>query len=75
MACCVADESRHMVDKKKKARPTTRQIFMGMVLIMWATSYIMDLANPKYDPPDYVNPLIMLVGGYLIATSTNKEGK
>jgi hypothetical protein len=34
-----------------------------------------DLSNPKYDPPDYVNPLIMLVGAYLFATITNKEKK
>lgn len=46
-----------------------------MVLVMWAASFLMDLANPKYDPPDYVNPLIMLVGGYLFATSTVTKDK
>lgn len=44
-------------------------VFTGMVMIMWAASFLADLANPKYDPPSYVNPLIMLVGGYLFATS------
>jgi hypothetical protein len=40
---------------------------------MWVTSFLMDMANPKYDPPVYVNPLIMLVGGYLFATTTNSK--
>lgn len=57
-------------------KPNLRQIFTVMVLGMWAASFLADLANPKYDPPAYVNPLIMLVGGYMFATSTiAKESK
>lgn len=60
----------------KKINPTTRQMFTAIVIFMWVTSFLVDMANPKYDPPDYVNPLIMLVGGYLYATATsNKEKK
>lgn len=51
-------------------------MFTAIVIFMWVTSFLVDMANPKYDPPDYVNPLIMLVGGYLYATATsNKEKK
>lgn len=45
-----------------------------MVLAMWSMSFLADMVNPKYDPPSYVNPLIMLVGGYLLATSKSKDG-
>lgn len=51
-------------------RPTMRQVFSAIVILMWAVSFIADLVNPNYDPPEYVNPLIMLVGAYLFATST-----
>lgn len=64
-----------MTFKLKKINPSTKQIFMVMVLVMWAFSFIADMANPKYDPPDYVNPLIMLVGGYLVATASNDKEK
>lgn len=57
----------------------TKNIFMGLVLFMWATSFIIDIINPKYDPPEYINPLIMLVGGFLLAASNastkDKNGK
>lgn len=63
-----------MALKVPKFNTSTKQIFTAMVLFMWASSFLMDMANPKYDPPDYVNPLIMLVGGYLLAkTTTDKE--
>jgi hypothetical protein len=57
-----------------KAKPNMRQVFTAIVIVMWAISFLANLINPKYDPPDYMNPLIMLVGGYLFATS-NKESK
>lgn len=60
--------------KRFKVNTTTKQIFTVMVLVMWATSFLMSLANKNYDPPEYVNPLIMLVGGYLLAKqATDKE--
>lgn len=63
----------------KKLNPNVKQIFTAMLLFMWAASFLMDMANPKYDPPSYVNPLIMLAGGYFFATSNNdndhKESK
>lgn len=54
---------------------SAKNVFMGMVLFMWAISFIIDILNPKYDPPEYVNPLIMLVGGFLLAAanSSNKD--
>lgn len=57
-----------------KVKITTRQVFTSIVIVMWAVSFLVNLINPTYDPPEYVNPLIMLVGGYLFATS-NKESK
>lgn len=58
---------------------TAKTLFMGMVLFMWAVSFIMDIINPKYDPPEYINPLIMLVGGFLLAAANtsnkDKNGK
>lgn len=60
--------------KFPKVHPTTRQVFTVMVMLMWASSFIADMANPTYDPPAYVNPLIMLVGGYLFATASNSNG-
>jgi Na+/pantothenate symporter len=59
---------------KFKLQTSTRQVFTTIVISMWAISFLANLINPKYNPPDYVNPLIMLVGGYLFATS-NKENK
>lgn len=57
-----------------KKRPNAKTVFTGLVMFMWASSFLMDMANPKYDPPDYVNPLIMLVGGYLFATAGKGNG-
>lgn len=68
-------ESAKKTMLKPKTKLNLRQIFTAMVIIMWAASFLVDLANPKYDPPDYVNPLIMFVAAYLFATSTNKEKK
>lgn len=58
-----------------KIKPSTRTVFTVIVIFMWVTSFLMDMANPAYDPPDYVNPLIMLVGGYLFATATTDKEK
>jgi len=66
---------KKMFQLKLKTKPTTKQVFTAMVLVMWALSFLVDIANPKYDPPDYMNPLIMLVGGYLFATTTASSGK
>ena len=60
---------------KRKIHPTTKQIFTYMVLFMWAASFLMDMANPKYDPPIYINPRIMLVGAYFFATSNEDKDK
>lgn len=63
-------------DQMRLPKPSFRQLFTVLVVFMWVSSFLMDMANPKYDPPEYVNPLIMLVGGYLFATSVgNKEKK
>jgi hypothetical protein len=66
-------EPRMATIKKKRPKVNVRQVFTALVIFMWVASFLMDMANPAYDPPAYVNPLIMLVGGYLFATSTNKE--
>jgi len=52
-----------------------RQVFTGLVISMWTMSFLMDLINATYDPPEYMNPLIMLVGGYLFATAGDDEEK
>lgn len=56
-----------------KVNASTKQIFTAMLLVMWAVSFLMDMANPKYDPPAYINPLIMLAGGYFFATMNNDK--
>lgn len=58
---------------KPKISVTLRQVVTVLIIVMWAVSFLADLLNPKYDPPDYVNPLIMLVGGYLFATTATKD--
>jgi hypothetical protein len=70
-----ASRAEEMLRLKLKTKPNVKQVFTAMVLVMWALSFLVDMANPKYDPPDYVNPLIMLVGGYLFATTTATSGK
>lgn len=53
----------------------TKQIFTTLAISMWTISFLMDAANKNYDPPEYVNPLIMLVGAYLFASKDDKEEK
>lgn len=52
---------------------TTRNVFTAMAIVMWGTSFIADLTNPTYDPPPYVNPLILLVAGYLFAIKNDDK--
>lgn len=59
----------------KKLNPTTIRIFTVIAIFMWVTSFLADLINPKYDPPVYVNPIILLVAGHLYAVATNEKEK
>jgi hypothetical protein len=59
----------------KKMRGRAKQVFTVMIISMWAVSFLVDIANPKYEPPDYVNPLIMLVAGYMFATNVKHSDK
>lgn len=57
------------------AKATVRTILTFSIIGMWIASFLVDMANPKYDPPDYINPLIMLVAGYMFATTPIKRDK
>lgn len=56
-------------------RTSMRQVFTILIIVMWVASFIADLTNKAYDPPAYVNPLIMLVAGYFFATSGSNDKK
>lgn len=48
-----------------------------VITIAWATSFIVSIANPKYQPPSSLQPLMMLVAGAAFANSVlgKRDGK
>ena len=39
-----------------------------VVLGAWATTLIVDMVNPAYDPPNGIEPLMMAVAAFLFAS-------
>lgn len=56
-----------------------RVLVAGLVSIIWAVGYILNYIEPKlYSPPDAINPLMLVVVGFLLARETivvMKNGK
>ena len=39
------------------------KILAYTITLAWAISFAIDTVNPKYDPPAYIGPLMLLVAG------------
>lgn len=57
-----------------KASAWATNLAIVVVLGMWATSLVVDMLSPTYDPPPGIEPMMMALAGFLFAART-QSGK